>query len=350
MQTDVLLYGATGYTGRLLARSARDAGLTPVLCGRSEDKLQALATDLALEYRVAGLESPGEIACALDGIGVVLNAAGPFSKTAPPLVEACLHRGIHYLDLTAEVAAIDMASQRSDEARRRDVMLMPAVGFDVVPSDCLAAHVARRSPCARRMYIGVAGLALLSRGSAKTSIEVVGEPVWVRREGALKRLPAGSLVRSFDYGDGPSSSIVISWGDVVSAYFTTGVPDITAYFQATSAIRAHDAMVRLFGWAVPFTPWRAWLHASTDLLPEGPTEEQRKQRQAVVVVEVEDDEGGVVRSRLRTPEAYTFSALSALAIASRVLAGDFEPGYQTPARVYGADFVLSLPGVVREDL
>jgi short subunit dehydrogenase-like uncharacterized protein len=350
MQGDIMLYGATGYTGRLLASAFLERGMAPVLCGRSEDKLRALAANLELEYRVAGLKDPDEIARALDGVGVLLNAAGPFSQTAPPLVEACLRERVHYLDVAGEVAVIDMASRKSDEARRRDVMLMPSVGFDVVPSDCLAAHVARRSPNPRRMFIGVAGLQLMSRGSAKTFVEGIGDLIWVRRGGDLKRVPPASLVRHFDYGSGPSSSTVVSWGDVASAYFTTGVPDITAYFEATDPVRLHNSMMGLFGWAIPFTPWRAWLRAGVELWPEGPTKEERARRHAVVVVEVEDDDGGVFRSRLRTPEAYSFTAISASAIAQRVHAGDFAPGYQTPARVYGEDFVLTFPGVSREDL
>ena len=142
----------------------------------------------------------------------------------------------------------------------------------------------------------------------------------------------------------------MSWGDVASAYFTTGVPDIVAYFEATAAIRAHTTMMQLFGWAIPLTPWQALLRRTVDLLPEGPTEVERGHREAVVVVEAEDARGRVVRSRLRTPEAYSFTALTAVAIARRVLGGDFEPGFQTPARLYGPDFVLSMPGVLREDL
>ena len=349
MSDPLLIYGATGYTGNLVAREARRQGLTPVLCGRNEDKLRALATDLQLEFRVAELADPRLIDRALEGTGVVLNAAGPFSSTAPPLLDACLRAGAHYLDVTGEVAVIDMASRRGAEAKNLKCMVMSAVGFDVVASDCLAAHVLRRSSSAERLFVGVSGLAL-SRGSAKTIIELLGDAVWIRRRGALAQVPAGSLQRSFDYGRGPAPSIAVSWGDVASAYFTTGVPDIVAYFEATAAIRAHTTMMQLFGWAIPFTPWQALLRATADWLPEGPTDTERGHREAVVVVEAEDAHGRIVRSRLRTPEAYSFTALTAAAIAGRVLAGDLEPGFQTPARIYGPDFVLSIPGVLREDL
>jgi short subunit dehydrogenase-like uncharacterized protein len=349
MPNSLLIYGATGYTGRLVARAAKQRGLVPVLCGRNASKLEALAADLGVEFRVTELVDPEYLERTLQGIDVVLNAAGPFSITASNLLEACLRAGAHYLDLTGEVAVIEMASRRGAEAKRRNIMLMPAVGFDVVASDCLAAHVFRRSRAARRFFIGVSGLAL-SRGSAKTIIELLGDPVWIRREGVLERIPHGSLERAFDYGAGPRPSVAVSWGDVASAYFTTGVPNICAYFEATAAIRAHSTMLQLFGWAVPFTPWQALLRASVAWIPDGPTDRERAERVAVIVVEAEDVNGRVVRSRLRTPEAYSFTAIAAAAIAARVLQGDLEPGFQTPARVYGPDFVLSLPGVVREDL
>lgn len=181
-------------------------------------------------------------------------------------------------------------------------------------------------------------------------IELLTEPVWVRRRGLLEVVPPASSERSFDYGSGPSRSIITSWADVASAYFSTGVPDVTAFFEATVPVRLHSEMVRLFRSALPYTPWQSWLKASTDWMPEGPSAEERAQRRAVIVVEVEDGDGGLVRARLRAPEAYTMTSLTGTAIAERVLAGDIEAGFQTPSRVYGPDFVMDFPGVSREDL
>jgi short subunit dehydrogenase-like uncharacterized protein len=350
MAAQLLLYGATGYTGKLLALAGRARGLTPILGGRSATKLRALAAELSLECRVAALDRPEELDQALRGVSVVLNAAGPFSSTAAPLIDACLRAGAHYLDVTGEVAAIDRASRRAAEARRERVMIMPAVGFDVVASDCLIAHVAARAKSARRVFVGVSGLALLSRGSARTILEQLGQPVWVRRQGALVQAPPGSLERTFDYGAGPRPSVAVSWGDVASAYFTTGIPDITAYFEATGPVRAQTALTRVLGPVAALPAWRQWLALNVGLVPEGPTDAARAERRAVIVVEVEDARGHVARSRLQAPEAFSFTASAATAIAARVLAGDLEPGFQTPARVYGPEFALSLPGVSRQDL
>jgi short subunit dehydrogenase-like uncharacterized protein len=97
-------------------------------------------------------------------------------------------------------------------------------------------------------------------------------------------------------------------------------------------------------------PWQASLAATMNLLPEGPTDAQRASAQMVIVAEARSSGGRCVRARLRTPEAYTFTGTTAATVARRVLRGDLEIGFQTPARVYGADFVLSLANVSREDL
>jgi short subunit dehydrogenase-like uncharacterized protein len=343
-----LLYGATGYTGRLLARAAKERGLRPILCGRDEPRLADLATDLALEYRVARLD--GGLEEALRDITVVLHAAGPFSSTFRPMVEACLRTGTHYLDLSGEVLAMEGVFQRDAEARRRGVMLMPGVGFDVVPSDCLALHLTRQVRTARRLVLGISGLEVISRGSFRTLAEGAGRSISIRRGGQLLEVAPGSLQRELDFGTGPRSSLAMSWGDVGSAYYSTGIPDIEVYCDAIPPLRMMVEANRWFGGLLATSAGRQWLELQARALPDGPTEAQRAGRQAVIVAEVEDASGRRVRGRLRTPEVYGFSCTTGLAIVERVLAGDLEVGSQTPARVYGPEFVLSFSGVRREEL
>jgi short subunit dehydrogenase-like uncharacterized protein len=279
-----------------------------------------------------------------------LNAAGPFSRTVRPMVEACLDARVHYLDVTAEVAVLESLEQRDAEAKKRGIMILPAIGFDVVASDCLAAHVARRLPGALKLYLGLSGLALATRGSAKTMVEHAGRRVRVRRDGALAEMEAGALTHDFDFGAGPVPGANVSWGDVVTAPRTTGIANFEVYFESTPALRAMLAANRWFGWALGSAPWQALLKAQADLLPEGPSPEQRAGQEAVIVAEVEDGRGSRAAARLWTPEVYTFTALSACAVAARILAGRFETGFRTPAGVYGADLPLEIEGVWREDL
>lgn len=342
-----MIYGATGYTGRMLAHAARTRGLPLLVGGRDPSRLPALARELGCEHRVARLD---ELDGALSGVSVLLNAAGPFAATATPVARACIGSGVHYLDVSAEIDAIATLARLGDEAAGRGVMLMPAVGFDVVPSDGLALHVVRRLRGALRLTLAVSGLDLVSRGSARTMLANAGHPIRVRRGGTLVEVAPGASERAFDFGSGPRTSTLVDWADVVTAYYSTGVPDIEIFFEATPAVQAMVAANRTFGTLVSASGFGPLLDAWAGAIPEGPSERERARRSAVIVAEAEDRAGRRTRARLCTPEAYTFTCSAALAVSERVLRGDCERGFQTPARVYGPDFVLSLPGVTREDL
>lgn len=353
MRKACVVYGATGFTGERLVRLAHARGLPLVLAGRTPEKLRALGEQLGLPHcalDLMNLAQQRELEQLLAGASVVLNAAGPFAATAPTLIEACLAQGVHYLDITGEVMMIDHAAARSVDAKRRGIMLMPGVGFDVVASDCLAAHVSRRVPRPRALHIALSGLTWPSRGSARTMIDLLDQPTWARRNGLLCEVPSGERQRLFDFGGGARPGLAVAWGDVVSAYYSTGIANITTYFEATSAVRTHRALMDAFGWAIPLTPWQSFLHAAASWLPAAPSEEQLAHTQAVVVAEVEDAQGRVARSRLRTPEVYAFTATLAAALIERTLQGDTEPGFQTACRLYGPDYVLQFKGVTREDL
>jgi short subunit dehydrogenase-like uncharacterized protein len=275
MSDPLLIYGATGYTGGLITAAAVALGLRPVLCGRNEAKLIVAAAPFGLEYRMAAITEPDRLAAVLCGIELVLHAAGPFSGTSRPMIDACLRTGTHYLDITGEVPVLEGLVRRDADARARQIMIMPAVGFDVVPSDCLAAHVASRLRTASRLLIGLSGLRFATRGSAKTLAEHAGYGVLVRRDGLITPVPPGALSRVFDYGAGPRSSLNISWGDVSSAFYTTGIPNIEVYFEATPLLRAMLMASRYLGGILSTPLWQAWLKACADMLPERDSEAER---------------------------------------------------------------------------
>lgn len=350
MPDPLIIYGATGYSGRLITCAALELGIRPILGGRDEAKLAAMAERFNLTYCVAELTDARRLDAALRDAAVVLNAAGPFSHTSTPIVESCLRSASHYLDITGEIPVIEALVRRDAAARAARVMIMPAVGFDVVPSDCLAAHVARRLPGASSLALGLTGLVSATPGSAQTLIEHGGYGVKVRRDGAIVSMPPAAATRCFDFGHGLQRSMNISWGDVSSAYYTTGIPNIDVYYEATPALRGMLLASRYAAWMLRTAAWQAWLKASTQLLPEGPTDEQRAASRMVIVAEARDARGRRVSARLQTPEAYTFTGTTAAAVARNVLRGDLEIGFQTPGRVYGADFALSFADVSREDL
>jgi len=344
------IYGATGYTGRLIVERAVARGHAPLLVGRNAAALAQVAARFALPHRVARLDRPDELRALTTRLPLLLNAAGPFAETVPPLLHACLESGTHYADVTGEVPAIEQAAARHGAARARGVMIMPAVGFDVVPSDCLAAHVARRLPGATTLRLGLRGLDYLSRGSARTIVQQLAHGVWVRRDGQLRTVPPGSLRHAFEHGDGPCPSVAVSWGDVATAFFSTGIPNIEVYFAETLPLRGAVAAHRTWAWLLSAPAWQKLLQFNTRWLPEGPTAEQRRNSTVSIVAEAVADDGRRVSARLQTPEVYTLTALSAVQAVERIIDGDVQPGFQTPSRVWGPEFALSLDGVTREDL
>lgn len=344
-----LLYGATGYTGKLTARTAKAQGLKPILAGRSEEKVKPFAEMLGLEWRAFDLADTARLDAALKEVAAVLHIAGPFSATSKPMVDACIRTGTHYLDITGEVAVFEALAARDDEAKKAGVMLLPGVGFDVVPSDCLAAHMKRRMPDAEdlKMYLG--GLANASRGTAKTAVESIAKGTLVRRNGELIALE-GTHEDLIDFGKGPRPTVAISWGDVSTAYHSTKIPNIEVHFEATPEIARlvkTPALIKAF---LGLSFMQSFLKRQIDRGPEGPTEQQRKEGYAVLLAVARNGAGDTIRSRMRTPEGYTLTASTGLELAKRAADGEFKSGFQTPSSCYGADFVLRFQGVTREDL
>ncbi|MEI9949992.1 MAG: saccharopine dehydrogenase NADP-binding domain-containing protein [Pseudomonadota bacterium] len=345
----LLIYGANGYTAKLLLAELQRAGVPAVIAGRNESEISQTAALLNLPSRVFSLDQPQAVDRALAGVKLVLNAAGPFSQTARPLIEACLRARVDYLDLSGELGSLGYAAECGEMARRCGVMLLPAVGFDVVPSDCLALHLAEQLPDAESLELSIAASNLLSRGSAATFVEHAGSWVQVRRAGQLEPMRFRTQMRWVDFGSGERPTIAVSWGDLVTAYHSTGIRDIEVYFEATafrwSAVTANQLCGPVLGGPAS----RALLEAAVKLLPSGPRETARARERSVIVGQVTKGRERR-RARLTTPEAYTFTAQVASRVIRAVLNGLRQPGFRTPAQLLGADFVLGMPGVVREEL
>lgn len=349
-QDSFMIYGATGYTGGLITRQALARGLRPVLGGRDRTALERLGAETGLATVVVDLDDPAELRRAMTGLRLVVHAAGPFSATAGPMVEACIAAGVHYLDITGEVPVFQALAATDARAREAGVMLLPGVGFDVVPTDCLAAHLAARLPGARDLRLAFVGLgAGLSRGTAKTMVESLGEGGVVRRGGRLVRVSAAWDVRTVDFGRLRTQAASIPWGDVVTAWHSTGIGDITVYMGVDGRmLRALRSSNRL-GWLLRRGPVRRYLKWRIDRRPPGPDAARRERARALVWGQVTDAAGSVRTSCLQTPEGYSLTALTAVAAAGKVLAGVLQPGFQTPSRVFGRDFILEIPGCERMD-
>lgn len=350
MTNTFLLYGATGFTGALIARMAVQQGLRPLLAGRNPVKVKALAAELNLEGRAFALSDTAALHAALQQVPVVLHCAGPYSQTYRPMAEACLATGTHYLDITGELMEHEALAARDAAAAAAGVMLLPSVGFDVVPSDCLAVHLARRLPGATRLTLAFQSFGGASRGTLISTIDAADRPGMVRRDGALVPVPAAYKTRQVDFGAGPVAAVTLPWGDLATAYRSTGIPNIETYIALPAGAQLAMKSMRYIGWLLGSRPGKAALMRLARLLPDGPSEAQRAAGYSLLWGEVTDYAGDRAAARMRTPHSYTLTAQAALLVVKRALAGDVHPGYQTPAKAYGPELALQIEGVTLWDV
>lgn len=349
MPADFVLYGAYGYTGELITRFAADHGLRPLLAGRNADKLRELAEPHGYDYCAVSLEDETGLRDLLRPYPVVVHAAGPFTFTAAAMHEACLDTETHYLDITGEIEAFALAQQRDREAKERSIMMLPGVGFDVVPTDCLAAFLKEAMPSATELKLAFAWKGGgVSHGTAMTMLEQLGESGAVRRRGKIVSVPPAYKTASFPFTAEKSfQAVTIPWGDVFTAFHTTGIGNIETYFAAPPAQQKFMKWSRFIGPLLRLPFVKNYLRRRVAARPAGPSDERREKGEAYVYGEVTDGKT-TVRARLKTPEGYTLTAITALMITKRVLNQNFRTGYQTPAGVFGADFILEVEGTERE--
>jgi short subunit dehydrogenase-like uncharacterized protein len=345
-----MLYGANGYTGELIAREAVRRGLKPVLAARRPEAVETLARELALPSRVFALADAAAVRDGLAGMEAVLHCAGPFVHTAAPMAEACLAGRVHYLDITGEIEVFEAMAARGPAAVAAGIVLLPGSGFDVVPSDCLAAHLKRRLPSATRLELAFQTRGGVSRGTANTMVEGIGRGGAVRRGGRITRVPTAWRTRDVDFGEGPRRVVTIPWGDVATAFHSTGIPDIAVSMAMPPGSIRTLRLARLVEPLLRTQAVRGFLKRRVSARPAGPDDTRRARGRTVVWGEAHDDAGQRVAARQSGPEGYSLTVDAALACLDGVLAGRVPAGFQTPSRAFGPDFVLQLPGVSREDL
>lgn len=340
-----LIYGANGYTGDLIAREAVKRGLRPILAGRNRDQVAALATALNLEHRIAALDDRAALEAALRDVTVVAHCAGPFSRTSKPMIDACLRTRVHYLDITGEIAVFEAAAARDLEAKAAGIMVLPGAGFDVVPTDCTAAYLKAQLPTATHLALAFRGLGRTSRGTTLTALENMANGGMIRLHGRLTPVPSGWKTRSIDFGDGPTDTVTIPWGDVSTAFYSTGIPNIEVYAAFPPALIRLIKLSRLVNPLIGLAPVQSLIRGRIAAQPPGPNEVQRAHSRSDVWGEVRDDTGRTATLRLAMADGYTLTVLTTLDIVQRVLGGHAPIGFQTPSGAYGSELIFGIEGV-----
>lgn len=356
----LLIYGANGYTGRLIVEECVRRGLRPIIAGRNAAALQEIAARHDLEMRVASLSAgsggghsqptpPGvlppsahdELLAMLDGVTVVLHCAGPFFRTSALMVQACLDVGAHYLDITGEIAVFEACRHRHTAAQQRNVVILPGVGFDVVPTDCLAAKLAARLPGASQLELAFAGGGGFSRGTLKTML-LGGGGGAIRQDGRIVPVPRAWRTQQIPFRDKPREAVTIPWGDVSTAEWSTKIPNIHTYLALPSSARRAMLAMPLLQLLLAIPATQRFVERQIDAHVHGPDKATRESARMQVWGRVTHPDGRTVEDTLVTAEGYRFTAIAAVESARRVMTDPPAAGYHTPSTAFGADFVDEL--------
>ncbi|MGB5353163.1 MAG: saccharopine dehydrogenase NADP-binding domain-containing protein [Woeseia sp.] len=339
-----LLYGANGYSGERAVRAARKLGRHPVLAGRNELEISRLANELDLPYRVFALDDITAIREQLWDIAVVVHAAGPFSKTSEPMIQACVASGVHYVDITGEVSVFERAQQFDREARKAGVVVCPGVGFDVIPTDCIAAVLHEQLADAHTLALGFHGNLRPSRGTAKTALEGVAKGIFVRRQGELQSVPRDYQLRQIDFGNGRRRSAVIPWGDISTAFWTTKIPNISVYIPDNRSLLS----MKLFGlqkFLLSLPPVNKLLIKKINDGARGPAvKDGRSEGGMYVWGEVRNAAGRVIEARLQTANGYDVTVEGMLRAATHLQNYGGRGGYFTPSQLFGNRIIEQFEG------
>lgn len=337
--TNWMIYGATGYSGQLIVEEAVRKGLKPIVAGRSEQKVSQLAEKYDLPFRVFDvnhIQTADMADCDL-----VLNCAGPFSQTAKQVMKACMESGCHYLDITGEVDVFEQASEWHQKAEKAGVVLCPGVGFDVIPTDCLAVMLKEKMPDATQLTLGFDSRSGFSPGTAKTSVEALPQGGKVRANGLLKKVPLAYKTRKIDFGAGEKLAMTIPWGDLATAFRSTEIGNIEVYIPASPGLVKKMRRMNWFKGLLGFSWVQNLMKRKVDQNVKGPSEKQRNELVTHVWGEVTNKKGESKAMRMQVPNGYQLTAEGAVYVAEKLLANQKPPsGYFTPAMLLGPQLIL----------
>ncbi|BAV06104.1 Uncharacterized conserved protein [Filimonas lacunae] len=349
-QNTFLLYGANGYSGEMIARYATQYGLQPTLAGRRKEAIEPLAKELQLPYHITDLADTATLIALLQQFPLVVNAAGPYDITARPMIQACMQTNTHYMDLNGDLEVFEMLHAFHQQALDKNIMLLPGAGFDVVPTDCLALWLKNRMPDAHSLTIAFAIVgSSLSRGTSITTLQKLGLPGAVRKDGVITPEPVGKRGRSVHFPGLPKPLFTMSipWGDISTAYYSTGIPNIVTYTGIQKGVWLFLKTQLLFNWLLRKRFVHKWITSIIQRKPAGPDAQTRQKAFSVIQAEVTNLKGEQLSATLRCAEAYELTAHTMLLIAQKIVNGHYKPGYQTPASAYGEDLIMEIRGVSR---
>lgn len=334
-----MIYGATGYTGELIVHHAKRMGYRPVLAGRSKAKVEVLANRVDMPWRAFTLDDVDTVASQLEDIDLVIHCAGPFEDTAESMMKACLKSHTHYLDITGEISVFELAYSLRKEADAAGIILCPGVGFDVIPTDCVAARLNAQMPNATHLALGFDSSSRMSRGTALTGVRRLHKGGAIRSDGVIKNVPLAYRTRRINFGDGEKLAMTIPWGDVATAFYSTGIANVEVYVPASPKLVKRMKRLNWVRFAFGLKALRNQLEKKILKAPVGPDQKERAEHYTWVWGEARNAAGEVITIRQKVLNGYELTARGSVELAIYILRNQLQPGYYTPSRLYGAKLI-----------
>jgi short subunit dehydrogenase-like uncharacterized protein len=262
------------------------------------------------------------------------------------MIDACLASQTHYLDITGELDIFLAAQRRHADAQAAGIVICPGVGFDVIPTDCLAAVLKESLPDATHLVLALDAHMHVSPGTARTMAESFRRSRLggrVLRNGVIEEVPLAHSRRQVDFTGGSARTVAIPWGDLATAYVSTGIPNIETY---ASMPPAAAIAIRALNWARPLLAWapaQSLLRRLADRSP-GPSEEELRTGRSRFWGEVSNAAGERRTARLETSNGYRLTADGTIMAVKFLLEHAPAGGYYTPSMLMGARCVEHLPG------
>ena len=347
MSKKIMLYGANGYTSRLIIKELVGQNIKPVLAGRNQEKINSLADKHGFQFCIFSLNDSNDIDKNLKEVDILINAAGPYSLTAKPLIDSCLRTKTHYIDITGEIDVFVYAQSKHEDAKDAGVVVCPGVGFDVIPTDCLSYMLKDKLPDANELNICFfSENGRPSIGTAKTSIEGLSKGGRIRKDGKIEPVSLAHAVKEIDYGQGPKMAMSIPWGDVATAFFSTGIPNIIVYIpRSLKGINKIKKQRKwLFILKLKFVQNYLKNKMQKKIINGGDSDEQRAKSKMWVWAEVKNKEGKTESGYFQVGNGYDVTGYGAMLFAKNIMENTFNGGYYTPSLLLGPSIVETLPG------
>jgi short subunit dehydrogenase-like uncharacterized protein len=339
-----VIYGANGFTAKLTIELAISRGHKPILAGRSAEKLAPLATKYGLEYRAVSLDDAAGLESLLANTHTVLHCAGPFVHTYKQMAQACLKTKTNYLDITGEIPVFLGVYALDKQAKEAGIAMIPGIGFDVVPSDCLAKFASEHLEGATEIEIALNALSQISAGTMKTVLEGLsaGNGGYLKA-GKFVPTKLGEFHKRVKFSHREKHIVNVALADIASAPRSTGIINVKTYIALSEKkLRNTRLFAGIAGSILKFGPALKLAQMVAANMAKGPSSEMQADSRSYVWARVSKPDGTSLEATLETIEAYRLTAECGLRavekLASYPLSGAF-----APAQAFGSGFILELP-------